>query len=93
MKLGAPESRFFPEEGLDFHYDPSDVSKTRVKDKPFEFLYIIDRPRTFSVADPVAAAADGLYLQLFSPLFGEQAGDYDNYTQHQRFLVPHDFEG
>src|SRR5690606_805890 len=40
----------------------------------------------------VAAAADGLYLQLFSPIFGEQAGDYDNYTQHQRFLVPHDFE-
>ena len=43
--------------------------------------------------DPVKAAADGLYLQLFSPLFGVQAGDYDNYTQHQRFLVPHDFEG
>ncbi|HET9769101.1 MAG TPA: tubulin-like doman-containing protein, partial [Thermoanaerobaculia bacterium] len=25
MKLGAPESRFFPEAGIPFHYDPSDV--------------------------------------------------------------------
>ena len=92
MRLGAPESRFFPDKGLTFHYDPSDESRTHVRDKPFEFVYIIDKPESFTVSDPVAAAADGLYLQFFSPLFGVQAGDYDNYTQHQRFLVPHDFE-
>ena len=93
MKLGAPESRFFPEEGRPFHYDPSDESKRSVRQRPFEFLYLIDKPEKFTVSDVVAACADGLYLQLFSPLFGAQAGDYDNYTQHQRFLVPHDFEG
>jgi hypothetical protein len=92
MKLGAPESRFYPDEGLAFHYDPSDESKLMVRERPFEFLYVIDKPESFSVAEPVDAAADGLYLQFFSPLFGAQAGDYDNYTQHQRFLVPHDFE-
>ncbi len=92
MKLGSPESRFFPDSGLEFHYDPSDESKRRVRERPFEFMYVIDKPETFTVEDPVAAAADGLYLQFFSPLFGVQAGDYDNYTQHQRFLVPHDFE-
>lgn len=92
MRLGSPESRFFPEKGLAFHYDPSDESRTHVRDKPFEFVYMIDKPESFTVSDPVAAAADGLYLQFFSPLFGVQAGDYDNYTQHQRFLVPHDFE-
>lgn len=92
MKLGSPESRFFPESGLEFHYDPSDESKRRVRDKPFEFVYIIDKPENFTVTDPIGAAADGLYLQFFSPIFGVQAGDYDNYTQHQRFLVPHDFE-
>lgn len=92
MKLGSPESRFFPESGLTFHYDPSDESRTKVRDKPFEFVYLIDKPESFTVSDPVSAAADGLYLQFFSPLFGVQAGDYDNYTQHQRFLVPHDFE-
>ncbi|MEM9553334.1 MAG: tubulin-like doman-containing protein [Acidobacteriota bacterium] len=92
MRLGAPESAFFPAEGLEFHYNPSDESRTRVRQKPFEFVYVIDKPESFSVADPVAAAADGLYLQFFSPLFGRQASDYDNYTQHQRFLVPHDFE-
>lgn len=92
MKLGAPESRFYPDEGLTFHYDPSDESKRTVRERPFEFLYVIDKPESFSVAEPIDAAADGLYLQFFSPLFGAQAGDYDNYTQHQRFLVPHDFE-
>lgn len=93
MKLGSPESTFFPNEGIEFHYDPSDESKRKVRERPFEFLYLIDKPESFTVSNPVAAAADGLYLQLFSPLFAEQAGDYDNYTQHQRFLVPHDFEG
>ena len=93
MKLGAPDSAFFPENGITFHYDPSDESKRTVHDKPFEFLYVVDKPESFTVSDPVKAAADGLYLQFFSPLFGKQAGDYDNYTQHQRFLVPHDFEG
>lgn len=93
MKLGSPDSAFFPENGITFHYDPSDESKRIAHDKPFEFLYVVDKPESFTVSEPVKAAADGLYLQFFSPLFGRQAGDYDNYTQHQRFLVPHDFEG
>jgi hypothetical protein len=93
MKLGAPDSRFYPEEGIPFHYDPSDLSKRVVRQPPFEFVYVVDKPQSFSVPDPVEAAADGLYLQFFSPLYGYQASDYDNYTQHQRFLVPHDFEG
>ncbi|MEM8961344.1 MAG: tubulin-like doman-containing protein [Acidobacteriota bacterium] len=92
MKLGAPDSRFYNEKGITFHYNPADESKTIVRDRPFEFLYLIDKPESFSVREPVDAAADGLYLQFFSPLFKEQSGDYDNYTQHQRFLVPHDFE-
>ena len=92
MKLGSPESAFFPTDGIEFHYDPSDESKTTVNQRPFDFMYLIDKPERFTVSNPVDAAADGLYLQLFGPLFSEQAGDYDNYTQHQRFLVPHDFE-
>jgi hypothetical protein len=92
MRLGAPESKFYPENGLDFHYDPSDETKRKVFDKPFDFLYVVDKPEKFSVKSVDQAAADGLYLQLFTDIFKEQAGDYDNYTQHQRFLVPHDFE-
>lgn len=91
MKLGAPESRFFEAE-ITLHYDPSDTSKKTVRERPFEFLYIIDKPESFSVPEPVDAAADGLYLQFFSPLFDKQFSDYDNYTQHQRYLVPNDFE-
>jgi len=93
MKLGAPDSRFFPDEGLQFHYDPSQSSHRKVRERPFEFLYVVDKPESFTVEEPVKAAADGLYLQFFSPLYTHQASDYDNYTQHQRFLVPHDFEG
>jgi hypothetical protein len=93
MRLGAPESRFFPVDGLQFHYDPSQSSRRRVKERPFEFVYVVDKPESFTVEDPVKAAADGLYLQFLSPLYAQQASDYDNYTQHQRFLVPHDFEG
>lgn len=93
MRLGAPETRFAPpDKGVEFHYNPANPTKTHVIDKPFDFLYVIDRPESMTVKSVEAAAADGLYLQLYSPLFGEQAGDYDNYTQHQRFLVPQDFE-
>lgn len=92
MKLGSPDSRFFPEKGLAFHYNPADTSKQRVYDRPFDFVYLIDKPESFSVPEPVDAAADGLYLQFFSPLYGAQLSDYDNYTQYQRFLVPEDFE-
>ena len=92
MRLGAPESSFYPDDGIAFHYDSSDDTKRRVHHKPFNFLYIIDKPEKFTVDNVVHAAADGIYLQLYSDIFGEQAGDYDNYTQHQRFLVPHDFE-
>lgn len=92
MKLGSPDSQFFPAEGLTFHYNPADTSKREVRERPFDFVYLVDKPESFSVRDPLAAAADGLYLQFFSPLFGAQLSDYDNYTQYQRFLVPEDFE-
>ena len=93
MKLGAPESKFFPDDGTRaFHYNPSDRSRRTVTAKPFEALWIVDRPESFSVPDVLAAAGDALFLQLFTPVYGVQAGDFDNYTQHQRFLVPHDFE-
>ena len=92
MKLGAPESVTYPREGITFHYNPADQTRRTVHQQPFDFVYVIDRPERFAVDRVVDAAADGLYLQMFSRIFAEQAGDYDNYTQHQRFLVPHDFE-
>ncbi len=93
MKLGAPESKFFPEDGTRvLHYNPSDPSRRTVNTKPFEVLWIIDRPESFAVDDVLGAAGDALFLQLYTPIYGEQAGDFDNYTQHQRFLVPYDFE-
>lgn len=91
MRLGAPEAASFPKDGIVFHYDGSAPSKTIVRTKPFDFLYLIDKPESFTVDNVPHAAGDALYLQLFTSLFKKQAGDYDNYTQHQRMLVPHDF--
>ena len=31
--------------------------------------------------------ADACYLQIFSPLLGAQAGEYDNYEKHQKKLA------
>jgi hypothetical protein len=91
MKLGAPEALAYPKDGVEFHYYPADPSRTHVKDKPFEFLYVVDLPKSYHISEVEKAAGDGLYQQFFTSLFGEQAGDYDNFTQHQRALVPHDF--
>ena len=85
MGLGSPESSFYPDEGIPFHYDASDDTKRRVHHKPFDFC-MIDKPEKFFVDNVVAAAADGS-PQLYSDIFKEQAGDYDNYTQHQRFSL------
>jgi WD40 repeat protein len=92
MRLGAPDSLFYPEEGLAFNYDPTDESKRTVRQQPFELVYVIDKPESARIPELVDAASDGLYLQLFSPLFGVQAADYDNYAMHRRSLVPREFE-
>ena len=91
MKLNAPD-RINPVESIPFHYNPADPSRRAVSSGPFEFVYLIDRPERFAVQDVPGAAADGLYLQFFSPIFGHQAANYDNYTQWQRELVPLDFK-
>lgn len=91
MRLGSPVSDTFPRDGVRFHYNGGAQSMTVVRTKPFDFLYVIDKPESFTVDNVPHAAGDGLYLQLFSGIFKDQAGDYDNYTQHQRVLVPHDF--
>lgn len=91
MKLNAPD-RINPVDAITFHYNPADPSRRSVSSAPFEFVYLIDRPERFAVEDVPGAAADGLYLQFFSPIFGHQAANYDNYTQWQRELVPLDFK-
>lgn len=83
MKLGTEGSP----SSQTFHYNPSQSHKPNVTDKPFDFVYIADKPTLFEVAKYKNAIADAAYLHLYSPILGAQASDYDNYEKHQKGLV------
>ena len=83
MKLGA-EGASLSEE---FHYNPNNSHEPEVRDKPYDFLYIADKPTTFEITEYKNAIADAAYLLLYSPILGAQASDYDNYEKHQKGLV------
>ncbi len=84
MKLDAQA----PPNELTFHYDPRDKSKRTITRRPYDILYLVDRPSRFSVGDVGEALADATYVQIFSPILGEQQADYDNYTKESRALFP-----
>ncbi len=83
MKLGA-EGASVSEE---FHYNPNNPHEPNVRDKPYDFVYIADKPTTFEITQYKNAVADAAYLLLYSPILGAQASDYDNYEKHQKGLV------
>ena len=74
---------------VEFHYDPGcrEVSRQRVDERPFSLCYLVDRPDRVSIERYEHAVADASFLQIFSPLLGAQAGEYDNYDKHQKKLA------
>ncbi len=74
---------------LEFHYEPGtlDPSRRHVRSRPYGVVYLIDKPEQLSIDKFEHAVADASYLQIFSPLLGTQAGEYDNYEKHQRTLA------
>jgi hypothetical protein len=74
---------------LAFHWDPGTIDPRRrmARGRPFSLTYLIDRPEQLSIDKYEHAVADASYLQIFSPLLGAQAGEYDNYEKHQRTLA------
>lgn len=83
MKLGA-EGAMNEEE---FHYNPLKAHQPKVDDKPYDFVYIADKPTMFEIREYKNAIADAAYLLIYSPILGAQASDYDNYEKHQKGLV------
>ena len=84
MKLDAQA----PPEELVFHYDPRNKSKTTVTRRPYDLMFFVDRPDRFTVDNVGGALADASYVQIFSPILGDQKADYDNYTKESRALFP-----
>ncbi|NVB40385.1 hypothetical protein G6O69_21275 [Pseudenhygromyxa sp. WMMC2535] len=78
----------YPVDELTFHYDPRNKHKVSVTRRPYDLLYVVDRPQTFSLDDVSEALADATYVQIFSPIIGDQQADYDNYTKENRRLFP-----
>lgn len=74
---------------MEFHYDPGnrEVAKQQVDERPFSLCYLVDRPDRVSIERYEHAVADASFLQIFSPLLGAQAGEYDNYEKHQKRLA------
>lgn len=71
----------------EFHYYPTNRERTHVHHRPFALTYLIDKPGEISVERYTNAVADSAYLQMFSPIIGTQAGEYDNYDKHQKSLA------
>ena len=70
-----------------FHYDPDNDGRVVVDERPFNLTYIVDKPAEISLERYEHAVADAAFLQIFSPLIGQQAGEYDNYDKHQKSLA------
>ena len=74
-------------ENVEFHYNPSNKERIWAKNRPFALTYLIDKPNEISVERYINAVSDSAFLQLFSPIIGTQAGEYDNYDKHQKSLA------
>jgi hypothetical protein len=77
-----------PIDELTFHYDPRNKHRRTVTRRPCDLVYVVDRPQAFSLDDVGEALADATYVQIFSPIIGDQQADYDNYTKENRRLFP-----
>lgn len=78
---------------VEFHFDPGtrNAERTKVSVRPFDIAYLVDRPTQVSIERYESAIADASYLQIFSPILGAQAGEYDNYEKAQKSLANGEF--
>lgn len=53
----------------------------RVGTRPFFLSFIFDRPPHLGLPDAEAAIADAAYLQIFTPIIDNMAGELDNYEK------------
>ena len=68
----------------EFVFHPHDA-QIEVKEAPYDFCYIIDTPPDLTIGKQFReVVADGVYLQITSPIFGVRNSDYDNYEKNQK---------
>ena len=72
---------------IEFHYDPTHPERSHIHGRPFSLCYLVDKPSEVAVERYTHAISDSAFLQVFSPIIGSQAGEYDNYDKHQKSLA------
>ena len=72
---------------IEFHYDPTHPERSHIHARPFSLCYLVDKPSEVAVERYTHAISDSAFLQVFSPIIGSQAGEYDNYDKHQKSLA------
>ena len=69
------------EEKFVYCRDPNTQDIATVNTRPFFLTFIYDRPPHLGLPDCEAAVADAAYLQIFTPLMDNLAGELDNYEK------------
>jgi hypothetical protein len=59
----------------------------RVRSRPFFVAFVFDRPPHLGLPDVQGAVADAAYLQVFTPIMDNLAGELDNYEKHLEELT------
>lgn len=71
----------FARDAETFHYSGFHKDEREVRAAPFNFVYLLDDPSRFAAANLREyrdAVADAMFVQFFSPVFGEQQSGWDN---------------
>ncbi|MCG8460903.1 MAG: tubulin-like doman-containing protein, partial [Holophagales bacterium] len=88
-KLDYPEIKREGRTSEPFVYrrDENQRHVMEVESRPFFLTFLHDRPPHLSLEDPQAAIADAAFLQVFTPLIDNLAGELDNYEKHLEGLT------
>jgi len=69
-----------------YRLDSSEALLT-VSGRPFFISFIFDKPPHLSLPKPHNVIADAAFLQIFTPIFAQMAGEFDNYETNTSKLA------
>ncbi|MEE8523277.1 MAG: tubulin-like doman-containing protein, partial [Thermoanaerobaculia bacterium] len=70
-----------------FYRDENSREVMQVETRPFFISFIFDRPPHLGLPDVQAAIADAAFLQIFTPIIDNLAGELDNYEKNLEELT------
>ncbi len=88
-KLDYPQVRREGRTAEDFVYCRDETSQQilQVGSRPFFLSFLFDRPSHLGLPEAKHAIADAAFLQIFTPIIDNLAGELDNYEKHLESLT------